>query len=201
MVGGAMESEQSGAAPATVEPSGDEAVWSRAWEWPAWMRPPLPVARGRRPGRGTLAVLVLVFFVPGLIGGLGNLGTNLDFARGVGASGGLLAVPSWLRLYYSAQVGLTATAAVIVLGALLLLIWRRAGTATLALGALADAAGHVTVLVAYLRSHEAPAGSIAEVVAEVVSRLLLVGLALLLLQPHAEAAAPRAEEAFAPPAP
>lgn len=178
----------------------DEAVWSRAWEWPAWMRPSLPATGGRRPGRGTFALLLLLFFLPGAIGGLGSLSNDLDFARGAGSEG-LFSVPTWLRVYYSAQVGLTGASVLIVAGALVLLLWRRAGAALLALGLLADVGARVTVLVAYVKSHEAPGGSIAQVVAEIVSRLVLLGLAALLVLPRREPAAAPVEHAFAPPAP
>lgn len=174
----------------------DEVVWGRVWER---RRLSLPAVRGWRPGRRTFVAVVLLFALPSAIGGLANVGTDLSFVRN--SEGGVLSLPGWLRMYYGAQIGLSAAAAVVCLGCLVLLLRQRAGAAIVALGALVGVAGDAIVVVAYVRSGVAPAGSVAEAVAEVVSKLVLLGLALLLLLPRREAATGSGQTSFAPPAP
>lgn len=198
-----MDSEQRGGVAAEAAPQ-DEVVWSRAWEWPAWMRPALPARRGWRPGAGTLAVVLLVFFVPAAIGGLGNLGLDLDLIRRAsdqGAYGTYLGVPQWLRLFYTAQVVLAFASLGAVVAALLLPWWRRVGAGLLVPALLAVVAGEVMVLMAYLQDLQAPTATRAQMVADIVSHLVLLGLVVLLLLPRREAVLPPVEASFAPPAP
>jgi hypothetical protein len=184
-----VDADRQPTAPVATEtdPTAD-VVWSREWEWPAWLRVPRVELRGWRPGRRTLGVTLFVFFAPGAVAGILRLSSDLSLARGVAPgefSGGYSpAVPDWVRAYYTAQVVLTFTVLAILLGAALLLPWRLVGAAVLGVGLVGEVVGHSMGLAAYLRSGEAPAYVIGQSIAGIASRLVLLGLLVLLLVPR-----------------
>lgn len=187
-----METQRDVTEPATAEPGHtDEVVWSREWEWPR-----LPSVRGRRPEPRTLGVVLFLLYAPFLVGGLWTLRPAFDAFRGVGLFA--IGAPVWLRIYYGSLVGLLLAEAVVMVGALLLLRWRRAGGAVVLAGLFLDLVVNVLVAIAYLKEGPVPTGTMARTVADVVTRLGLLAVAVFLLLPRAEPAAP-ADEPFAPP--
>ncbi|HXA29806.1 MAG TPA: hypothetical protein VN193_13790 [Candidatus Angelobacter sp.] len=186
-----METQRDVAQPAGEPDHGDEVVWSREWEWPR-----LPSVRGRRPDPRTLGVVVFLLYAPFLVGGLWMLRPAFDAFRGVGVFS--IGVPDWLRVYYGSLVGLSLAEAAVMVGALLLLRWRRAGGAVVLAGLFLDVVFNLLVGIAYLREGPVPTGTMARTIADVVTRLGLLAVAVFLLLPRAEPAAP-ADEPFRPP--
>ena len=193
-----METQRDVAArTASDQDPAEEAVWSREWEWP---RLRLPAVRGWRPEPRTLAVVLFLLYAPFLVGSLWTLRPAFDAFRGAGAFSFGIGVPAWIRVYYGALLGLALAEAVVVAGAIALLRWRRAGGWIVAVGLLLDFAGNLLVTIAFVREGPVATGTMARSVADAVTRLALVVVAVFLLLPRAEAAAP-ADEPFAPPAP
>jgi hypothetical protein len=81
-------------------------------------------------------------------------------------------------------VGLALAEAVVVVGAVALLRWRRAGAWVVAVGLLLDAVGNVLVVIAFLKEGPVATGTMARSVADVVTRLVLLGLVALVLLPR-----------------
>ena len=176
----------------------DEVRWSREWEWP---RVSLPAVRGWRPGARTTAVILLLVFLPFLASSLVTLPLYWDAFQGHLGGGDLtVARPFWLRVYYGTNVGFAAVQAVLVIGAGLLLWRRRLGGFVVLAALLCDFVGHVLILIAYAVEGPVPRADMTQAIADVPSRLLLLGLAVLLVLPRRAAESP-AEQAFAPPAP
>jgi hypothetical protein len=191
-----METERDVAAPAASDAeTTDDAVWSREWEWP---KLPLPAVRGWRPEPRTLGVVLFLLYAPFLAGSLWTLRPAFDAFRAVGLFS--VGAPAWLRVYYGTVVGLALAEAVVMVGAIALLRWRRAGAWVVAVGLLLDAVGNVLVVIAFLKEGPVATGTMARSVADVVTRLVLLGLVALVLLPRLMPKEP-ADDPIAAPAP
>lgn len=181
----------------------DAVEWSREWEWPQWLqRVHLRRVRGWRPDPPTFAVMLLLMFTPFLVGGLWNVRTEVErlfaYTPDPFQTDGL--VPSWVRVYDGAVLGLHVAEVAILAGALLILARRlRLGATMAAAAVLAHAMGNAVLVVVYVRAGPAPTSDMAQILADVCTRLLLTIVALLLLLRVAPPAKPADALAPSPP--
>jgi len=200
-----MESKPAGpdaVAEAAADPA-DEVVWSRAWERPRWMEPKLSAVPGWRPQPRTFAVVTAIFLLASLAGHIVTLPEYVDVFRQIGPFEALQGpVPAWVRPFYAAGIAVVPAEALVVLGAGLLLRWRRVGASVMLAGLVADTAAQTVTALGYANlGLPVSRATVVQAIAVAVTRVLLLVLAVLILLPRRQAAAPPGEHAFAPPAP
>lgn len=171
----------------------DEAEWSRAWEWPDWMRGIGANARelrGWRPDGRTFAVAVafiegaaLATLVP-LVSGLWRAVFTTPEAIG---SFGVPPAYTWERLIAGAELlGALGGALVVLAAAIVLLAPRRlVGYAVLVAGLATRALGECGIVVAGFKLDQPVTGRVGYIVS-VVIRIGLVAFAVFVARRRAE---------------
>jgi hypothetical protein len=164
-------------------PGEDDAVWSRAWEWPGWLATLGGVwsrVRRWRPDGRTLGVMLALFYLPILAQAIPIAKPAWEALRQTAPPGfGAQPQITWERVYAGAQLGSLLGSALVVLAAVLLVVLpRRLPGYIVAVAGLVAALGTSVALMLVAFHLVEPREFRVGYVANVVAAALLLGFVL-----------------------